>query len=120
MRKTAMLLALVLVVPTLGGSVAAARERDDRHGDRTTLGTVSRARIVDFRFRPATLNVTRGTRVRWVNRGTVTHTTTSSSGLWDSGDLAPGETFNRRFRRAGTYTYACTIHASMTGTIVVG
>jgi len=119
MRKVAMLLALVLVVPVLGGPGAVARERDDRHGGRAALGTVARVKIVDNRFRPGTLTVARGTRVKWVNRGAVTHTTTSSAGLWDSGNLAPGDTFSRRFRRAGTYTYACSIHASMTGTIIV-
>lgn len=70
------------------------------------------------RFRPASVSVQRGTRVRWVNAGTLTHTTTSNTGIWDE-RLSPGDTFTRRFRRAGTFRFHCSIHAEMTGTIIV-
>ena len=104
---------LVLAAPAV---TAAASSRPS--GDEVTAGrSVSRVKIVDFRFRPGTLTVSRGDVVRWRNRGNVTHTSTSST--WDSGRLAPGETFRRRFRRAGTFEYHCTIHPQMTGTIVV-
>jgi plastocyanin len=70
-------------------------------------------------YRPRRVVVDRGTRVVWVNRGTRPHTTTSNSGLWDSGTLQPGETFPRRFRKTGVFRYHCEIHAGMTGKIVV-
>ena len=70
-------------------------------------------------FRPKTVRVDKGTRVKWVNRGSRPHTTTANSGKWDSGTLNPGESFARRFRRVGTFRYHCQIHTGMTGKIVV-
>ena len=100
-------LAIALVVPS-----ASAEE---------PLGTTEthRVRMVDGNtFRPGRITIARGDRVRWVNRASVTHTTTSNGGLWNE-TLQPGERFSRRFRRAGSFGYRCTIHAGMTGTIVV-
>lgn len=70
-------------------------------------------------FRPRTLEVRKGARVVWRNRGSRPHTTTSNSGLWDSGTLNPGQIFNRRFRKVGRFRYLCEIHDGMTGRIVV-
>ncbi|MEX2405720.1 MAG: hypothetical protein WD834_00130, partial [Actinomycetota bacterium] len=96
--------AIALVVPAV-----AAEAQVSRRG-MGTLGTVARVRMVDGnRFRPPTLTVTRGTRVRWVNRDNVSHTTTSNTGIWEA-TLSPGERFARRFRRAGEFDYRCTFH----------
>jgi plastocyanin len=70
-------------------------------------------------FRPKTMRVDKGTRVKWVNRGSRPHTTTHNTGKWDSGTLNPGESFTRRFRKTGTFRYHCQIHTGMTGKIVV-
>jgi plastocyanin len=103
-------LALVVLAPPVG-----ARE----HGDGPSGTTqVERVRIIDNAFRPQNLTVARGDVVRWVNRGTRTHTTTSNTGLWNE-SLSPGDTFRRRFRQAGTFRYHCTIHSGMTGRITV-
>ena len=68
---------------------------------------------------PTTLNVDAGTTVVWQNRDSTTHTTTSdTAGLWNA-NLAPGQQFSRTFPTAGTFTYHCTIHAGMSGTVVV-
>jgi plastocyanin len=105
--------AIALVVPAV-----TAEARVSRRG-MGPLGTVERVRMVDGdRFRPATLTVARGTRVRWMNADNVSHTTTSNTGIW-SATLSPGERFARRFRRAGEFNYRCTIHTGMTGRIVV-
>jgi plastocyanin len=103
-------LALVVLAPPVG-----AREREDGPSGTTQ---VERVRIIDNAFRPRNLTVARGTVIRWVNRGDRTHTTTSNTSRWDH-TLSPGESFRRRFRRAGTFAYHCTIHAQMTGTITV-
>jgi plastocyanin len=105
--------AIALVVP------AAAAEAKSGPRGLGALGTVARVRMVDGnRFRPPTLTISRGTRVRWVNRDNVSHTTTSNSGIWDA-TLSPGERFARRFRRAGEFDYRCTFHTGMIGTIIV-
>ncbi|HEY7801760.1 MAG TPA: plastocyanin/azurin family copper-binding protein, partial [Dehalococcoidia bacterium] len=69
---------------------------------------------------PITINV--GDSVTWTNNGPTTHTVTSDSGSamsFDSGNLPAGQTFTETFPAAGTFTYHCTIHPSMTGSVVV-
>jgi plastocyanin len=76
--------------------------------------------VYDNYFRPSTLDVSPGTRVRWTNRGRERHTVTSATGLWDSGDLGPGEYYSITFTRTGTYNYYCRIHPrEMRGRLVV-
>jgi plastocyanin len=105
---------IALVVPT----AVAAEPRAGRPGG-GPLGTVQRVKMVDGNhFRPQTVTIARGTKVRWVNRDNVSHTTTSNTGIWDA-TVAPGERFTKRFRRAGEFDYRCTIHTGMIGTIVV-
>lgn len=80
---------------------------------------VVKVKIVDNRFRGGSITIDRGTVVKWRNRGDNTHTTTSDSGVWDSGNLVSGERFRRKFRRVGTFEYHCSIHPTMQGTITV-
>jgi plastocyanin len=54
-----------------------------------------------------------------VNNDTTTHTSTGSNGAWDSGSIAPGASFSRTFPAAGSFTYHCTIHPGMVGTVTV-
>jgi plastocyanin len=77
---------------------------------------IVRVRALDDVFRPSAVTISRGTRVRWVNRGDDDHTTTGST--W-SVTLSPGERFTKLFRQAGTYRYSCTLHSGMTGRVVV-
>ena len=70
-------------------------------------------------FSPATLTVSVGTTVTWVNNETTIHTVTSTTGLFDSGDMSKGKTFKYTFTQAGTYPYHCIHHSGMNGTIVV-
>jgi plastocyanin len=82
---------------------------------------VAKVRMKDNFFMPRRITVEKGTRVRWVNRGTNPHTTTSATGLWDSQTLDPGEAFSRRFGRRGAFRYVCSIHVDegMRGKVVV-
>lgn len=123
MRRTisAFTVAVVLALGTGAPppALGAARNRADAPARRVELASAERVRIVDFAFRPSRLEIPKGTRVRWVNRGDVSHTTTSTTDVWDSGTLAPGETFSRVFRRRGTFRYVCLIHPSMKGKVIV-
>jgi plastocyanin len=75
--------------------------------------------IVDFAFQPQTRTIAPGDIVTWTNDGAQTHTATSNTSLWDSGDLASDATFSFTFTQVGAFPYRCTIHSSMTGTIIV-
>ena len=75
--------------------------------------------IQDFSFQPATLSVPVGASVTWTNNDTTSHTVTADDGSFDSGPVAPGMTFTQVFATAGTFTYHCKIHPSMTASITV-
>lgn len=75
--------------------------------------------IKGMAFTPATLTVTVGTTVKWTNKDAVTHTVTSDTGLFDSGNIDQNGTSSHMFSTAGTYNYHCSIHPSMTGKIIV-
>ena len=117
MRGVRFLLALTLLSPVLAAPASSALERSPR-GIRGVTEVV-KIRIVDDRYRNGTITISRGTVVKWTNRGNNTHTTTSDSGVWDSGNLSPGDGFRRKFRHTGTFAYHCEIHPTMHGTITV-
>jgi len=75
--------------------------------------------IQGMAFNPSILNVTEGTTVVWTNKDNVTHNFTSNPALFSSGSLATGAMYSYTFNTAGTYSYSCTIHPSMVGSIVV-
>ena len=70
-------------------------------------------------FNPSSLNVTAGTTVTWINRDNVTQNVVSDSGLFDSGNLTNGMSYNYTFNQTGTYPYHSSISPSTKGTIVV-
>lgn len=82
-------------------------------------GAAHAIEIVDFAFSPPSLTISVGDTVTWTNADSVVHTATSTSGAFDSGELAQGASYSLTFSEAGTYDYLCTPHPSMTGTIVV-
>ena len=76
--------------------------------------------INNFAFTPGTITVPVGARVVWTNQQAgVSHTTTSDTGVWDSGRLATGQSFAVTFTQPGTFPYHCSIHPGMQGTITV-
>jgi plastocyanin len=70
-------------------------------------------------FNPASLIVTAGTTVKWTNKDGIIHNVTSNTGVFSSGSIPDNGTFSYTFSTAGTYQYHCTIHPSMTATVVV-
>lgn len=110
MLKNRIHLMLLVIVLVLTSAVPASASSPEAN---------LRVRIVDFTFRPRMIMGNVGDMVRWRNAGEEPHTTTSTTGVWDSGTMDPGETFTRTFDTAGTFRYLCEIHPSMTGKIVI-
>jgi plastocyanin len=88
-------------------------------GPTTPVSADAAVAIQNFAFMPTPLTIPVGTAVTWTNRDSAIHTTTSDSGMWDSGMLATGKSFSFIFAQDGTFTYHCAIHPTMHGTIVV-
>jgi plastocyanin len=60
-----------------------------------------------------------GGTVTWTNSGKAPHTVTADNGSFDSGIFGAGKSFSHVFQTEGTYTYVCTLHPQMTGSVRV-
>ena len=78
--------------------------------------------IKNFAFSPATLTVKTGSTVTWTNQDVAPHQVASDPGTpvaFSSDSLVNGASYQFTFTQPGTYTYHCTIHPNMKGTIIV-
>lgn len=80
--------------------------------------------IVGQSFSPSNLQIDAGTTVTWENDSDLVHTVTSGSDRqhddkFNSGDLAPGDTYSYTFNETGSYDYFCIPHPGMEGNITV-
>ncbi len=85
----------------------------------TTTGTDHAVTISGSAFAPVNLTVAAGTTVQWTNKDNIAHTVTADDGSFGSAHLANGGTFTQTFAAAGTYSYHCSIHPSMTAQVTV-
>jgi len=74
--------------------------------------------IVNFAFTPAVITVRSGAAVTWTNKDADAHTV-GITGAPVSRPLQTGEAYVHTFGQPGTYSYKCTIHPQMRGTVVV-
>lgn len=73
--------------------------------------------VQDSFYSPASLTIEQGTTVRWTNGGNLSHTVTRS-GMFNA-TVNPGESFSHTFDAVGTFSYGCSFHFGMNGTITV-
>jgi plastocyanin len=87
----------------------------------STPQATDKVTVQNFAFSPASITVKAGTTVTWTNSDSVAHTVTETDGKSGpaSSDVNPGSSYSFTFKDAGTYQYHCSIHPSMTGTVVV-
>jgi plastocyanin len=76
-------------------------------------------KIDNFTFGPQTVTVPVGTTVTWTNKDDIPHTVVSTDGVFKSKVRDTDEKFSYTFSKAGTYSYFCSVHPKMTGTVVV-
>jgi plastocyanin len=75
--------------------------------------------IVDFAYDPDPTTIQAGGKVIWINRDSAPHTATADDGSFDTGTIEEGKLKSESFKQPGTYTYFCTVHPSMHGTVEV-
>jgi amicyanin len=75
--------------------------------------------IDNFTFSPHQITVKAGDTVTWTNQDDIPHTVTSTANVFKSKALDTDDKFSFTFTTPGTYTYFCSLHPRMTGTIVV-
>lgn len=114
-------LAVALVALTGCGSTPAATTPSSSTAAPSggSSGGAPAVTISNFAFSPADLTVKVGDSVTWTNNDSVAHTVTGDKAEFDSGSIAPGATFSHKFDTAGTISYHCSVHPSMTAKITV-
>ena len=86
----------------------------------STSSKQNKIEIKDFAFNPQTLTVKSGEKITWINRDEEPHTVVSVEKQFKkSTALDTDQEFTITAGAPGTYTYFCSVHPKMTGTIVV-
>ena len=99
--------------------VASAPELAPADSGATPTGPVARAGMRNLAFVPGTIEIQAGTTVEWTNNDPLSHSVTADDGSFSSGLIGSGRKWRHLFDKPGTYTYHCTPHPFMKGTVVV-
>jgi plastocyanin len=123
MRHALMILAVLMTLTLVacGGDSGESGESADAGSGTADSGSSDSGDAIvikDFSFGDP-VSVSSGASVTAENEDNTMHTWTSDDGLWDSGNLRTGDTFEFTFDEAGEYPFHCQIHRSMTGTVTV-
>lgn len=85
----------------------------------STTGNTSTVTIQNFAFVPADLVVKAGTTATWTNADSVAHTIVGNTGGPSSDTIGAQGTYRYTFSTPGTYTYHCSLHPTMIGSVTV-
>lgn len=117
-----------MIAALIFGGVLLGACGTDEPSEPAATGNGAQVVVADFKFAPDQLEIDAGSSVVWTNEDSILHTVTSgevdgptneADGLF-AGELAEeGSTFSYAFEEAGTYTYFCSQHNVMNGTITV-
>lgn len=125
--KSWFLIPLILVVLGVAGYVlygnqalkTQVKNALPQTADQTANQAQDTVVIKSFAFSPKAITIRARDSVTWKNEDSSPHTATSDDGIWDSGQIAQGESKSVSFANPGTYKYHCSVHPGMTATIVV-
>jgi plastocyanin len=76
---------------------------------------------INHTFSPSQVTVARGGAVTWTNNSGFEHSVSFSTASGAPSDIPPfnAGSISRTFQTAGTFSYRCSLHTGMTGTVVV-
>jgi plastocyanin len=100
-------------------SSAPTSQAADPNAGKAHAAATTKVTMEDFLFSPATVSVHVGDLVTWHNSGKEPHTATADNGSFDTGTVPAGGSASHMFTQPGTFTYVCTIHPNMHGTVKV-
>jgi LPXTG-motif cell wall-anchored protein len=104
--------------PAPAGQASSGAKRRAPKARVAAAGSVT---IMDFKFLPSAITVHVGDTVTWTNKGRTPHSATAKGGSFDTGVFPPGTSRSQSFSKAGTFSYFCSVHPFMHGTVrVVG
>jgi len=74
--------------------------------------------IEGLRYAPPIIEVSKGDTVVWRNKDPFPHTVTAARSF-DSGEIPAGKSWKFKANQVGEFSYICTLHPTMKGTLVV-
>ena len=120
---------LSILPPVLVAAVVAVAALLLSNGSTTTASVGSSAApvagnvtidISNFMYSPGVLTVKVGSTLTITNKDDAEHTATSDTeGAFDTGTLTQGKSMRIKLNKVGTFSYHCSFHAFMHGTIEV-
>jgi plastocyanin len=115
-----------IVLPAFVAAAVAAAALALSHGTGPSTTSTALAagsetiEISNFAYSPASVTVKVGTTITFKNEESVEHTATSNTeGLFDTGTLNKGQSVRLKMNKVGTFSFHCSFHAFMHGTIKV-
>jgi len=110
----------VVAVVGVGLLTSCSSSSSKPSGGGSTAGAApNTVQVKNFSFSPSSLSVAKGTTVTWKFDDTTAHTATSNDKTFDSGSKSAGQSFAFTFNTPGTYSYICTFHQYMKGSVTV-
>jgi plastocyanin len=129
MRRYLLFLGILLIVGTMmviaGGCGGSGTNTDTTAPNDNVTSTQGEApmsasvTIENFEFKPPTITISKGGTITWTNKDTALHTATADGGDFDTSDIAQNESVALTFEESGTFSYICTYHPNMKGTVIV-
>jgi plastocyanin len=100
-------------IPSLSGAPAATPTQP-------TTAAPGHVVIKLLKYSPQTIEVRKGESVEWANDDLTPHTVTSQNGgELNSGSIDAGASWSHTFNQPGSFSYFCTFHPEMKGTVTV-
>lgn len=109
---------MIAVLVLILGFAGCSKDNTDQTNTPVTP-TANEIVIQGMNYNPSSLTVAVGTKVTWRNMDSVSHTVTSDSNLFDSGNMGNNSTYSYTFTTAGNYSYHCRIHPGMAASVTV-
>ena len=125
-----LVIALLIAAPLVAGCGSSSGSNDDmtaqsgtsKSAPAPTGGAPVQSATVDiksFKYKPVTVVVKKGGRVRWTNSDTAAHTSTADDRSFDTQTIDKGKARMVTMTTAGTFPYHCDFHPFMKATVVV-
>jgi plastocyanin len=113
------LISKITIAALLSGFSLSALAGETKDTGSSGVGE-NKIEIKDFAFNPQTITVKSGEKITWINRDEEPHTVVSVGKQFKkSSALDTDQTYTIVAGAPGTYSYFCSVHPKMTGTIVV-
>ena len=96
----------------VAGLSSCAQKRDTEMGQ-SKSGFTHEIEIAEFTYRPETLQVRRGDKIKWINKDLAPHTATASNKSWDTGNLERNQSAIIEVTDGMDLHYFCRFHPHM-------